>query len=221
MSTLDLNKSLEFFDPSIIKHKVHIIGCGAVGSQLAVLLARLGVTDIVLWDDDVVASHNLANQDFYQNDIGRLKVDCVRQTILAINPNAKVSTHSCRWTEKDMLGGYIFLCVDSIAPRQQIARCAKTWMGVKAIFDFRMGLTSGQFYCVSKDRLDDYMNTMQFTDEEADKATPKSACNYTLSVAYSIWAMLGYGVSAAVRYWSGEEVNMTTIIDLIGGVVMI
>ena len=52
---IDLNKSRDFFDPSKIKMPVHIIGCGAIGSHLAETLARLGVTDIHLWDTDTVA----------------------------------------------------------------------------------------------------------------------------------------------------------------------
>lgn len=220
MQTLDLNKSLEFFNPGTVQDNVHLIGCGAVGSQLAVLLARLGIKKITLWDDDTVASHNLANQNFVQTDIGYPKAVIVGRDIQAINPMCEVKIHQERWTPDKMISGYVFMCVDSIEPRKLMAQMARMW-NVKAIFDFRMGLTSGQFYCVSKNHLDNYMLTMNFTDEEADANTPKSACNYTLSVAYSIWALLGYGMSAAVRYWSGEDVNFLTIVDMIGGVTFI
>ena len=32
---MDLSKSYEFFDPSAVKGRVHIVGCGSVGSSLA------------------------------------------------------------------------------------------------------------------------------------------------------------------------------------------
>ena len=47
-----LTKSIEYFDPVNVKGKCHIIGCGSVGSTVAALLARLGVTKFVLYDFD-------------------------------------------------------------------------------------------------------------------------------------------------------------------------
>ena len=64
-----LTKSIEYFDPVNVKGKCHIIGCGSVGSTVAALLARLGVTKFVLYDFDRVEAHNLANQMFIHKDI--------------------------------------------------------------------------------------------------------------------------------------------------------
>lgn len=216
---MDLNKSLEFFDPSTVNKKIHIIGCGAIGSHVAELLTRLGLTNIHLWDDDIVNTHNLANQNFTFNQLYVQKALAVAENMKAINPECNVTVHTCRWEPKGMMSGYAFMCVDSVVPRQQMAQFAK--MNNIVIFDMRMGLTSGQYYVVPQDKLTDYELTLQFTDEEADKLTPKTACNYTLSVAYSIWALVSYCVADAVRFWSGETINMTTIVDMLGGVTRI
>ena len=45
-----------FFHPSQAKGAVHIIGCGAVGSSIAFILAHCGVTNFVLYDDDRLKS---------------------------------------------------------------------------------------------------------------------------------------------------------------------
>ena len=213
---IDLNKSLEFFDPaSLNDYPVNIIGCGAIGSHVAEVLARLGVQKIHLYDDDHVATHNIANQMFTFKDVGRAKVDAVADMIEAINPGCEVYKHEARITPGKTLSGYIIMCVDSIVPRQFVLETNALNPSVKAIFDFRMGLTSGQFYLAdSIARRQQLAKTMQFTDEEANANTPKSACNFELSVVYNIKALVGVGVSEMVKYWKGEPTHLTTVVDL-------
>ena len=213
---IDLNKSLEFFNPTCVTKKVHIIGCGAVGSHVAELLARLGITNIHLWDDDKVSTHNIANQNFVFEDCYRPKVEVVAERIKAINPDCKVTIHNNRWVPRAMMTGYVFMCVDSIEPRKQMCQFAKT--NDLTIIDIRMGLTSGQYYIVPHDALDIYAGTMNFTDEEADKYTPKSACNFELSVAYSIYALLGYMMSDVVDMWQNYPEYKQAVVDMQGGV---
>ena len=67
---MDLSKSYEYFQPEKLTDRVHIIGCGSVGSTVAENLARSGVTKFTLWDFDVVEPHNLANQMFREKDVG-------------------------------------------------------------------------------------------------------------------------------------------------------
>ena len=47
---MDLSKSYEFFQPDMLTSRVHIIGCGAIGSTVAENLARFGITKITLYD---------------------------------------------------------------------------------------------------------------------------------------------------------------------------
>ena len=60
-----------------MRERIHIIGCGSVGSTLAELLARLGLTKITLYDFDTVEPKNLANQLFRQEHINMTKVDAL------------------------------------------------------------------------------------------------------------------------------------------------
>jgi len=66
MDTLNLAKSYDFFKPEEVKERIHIIGCGSVGSAVAELLARFGLTKLTLYDFDKVEPKNLANQLFRQ-----------------------------------------------------------------------------------------------------------------------------------------------------------
>lgn len=216
MTVIDLNKCCEVFDPheELEDTPVHVIGCGAIGSHVAEVLARLGVDNIYLYDDDKVASHNIANQMFKHSDIGKYKTECVMEMIKDINPGCEVHIHNRR-VQGETLKGYIFMCMDSIVPRKLIAEANQYNYKCKAIFDFRMGLFSGQFYCAdTPERKEALLKTMNFTDEEADKNTPKSACNFELSVVYTIKCLVGVGMYEAVNAIKNTPTTFTTLLDL-------
>ena len=68
-----------------------ISGCGSVGSQVALQLARSGVGKFVLCDTDCVEIHNICRHQCSLKDVGRYKVDAVEERILQINPNAEIT----------------------------------------------------------------------------------------------------------------------------------
>ena len=144
---MDLSKSYEYFQPEKDDSRIHIVGCGSVGSTVAENLARCGVTKFTLWDFDTVEPHNLANQMFRQQDVGRLKVDALKDILCDINPELadSVSAKPEGWRGK-LMSGYIFLCVDSIELRRQIVERHMDNPYVKAVFDFRTLLESAQHY---------------------------------------------------------------------------
>jgi len=66
-----------------------IAGCG-IGSSVAVCAARFGFEKFVLVDGDVVDAHNLNRQFYDFADIGKPKVEALKDKILRINPEAQV-----------------------------------------------------------------------------------------------------------------------------------
>jgi sulfur carrier protein ThiS adenylyltransferase len=70
--------------------KVGIAGCGGLGSNVAIALARLGVGKLVLVDYDVVEPSNLNRQQYFVDQIGKYKVDALRETLARINPYVQV-----------------------------------------------------------------------------------------------------------------------------------
>ena len=83
---MDLSKSYEFFQPEKDNSRIHIVGCGSVGSTVAENLVRCGVTNLTLWDFDHVEAHNIVNQMFRQKDIGKPKVEALADILTEINP---------------------------------------------------------------------------------------------------------------------------------------
>ncbi|KYK34898.1 MAG: hypothetical protein AYK22_04410 [Thermoplasmatales archaeon SG8-52-3] len=63
---------------------VLLAGAGAVGSQTAIALARLGVKTIVV-DSDVLEEHNLGNQAYSRRHLGLSKVDALKSIVKEIS----------------------------------------------------------------------------------------------------------------------------------------
>ena len=193
-----LTKSIEYFDPVNVKGKCHIIGCGSVGSTVAALLARLGVTKFVLYDFDRVEAHNLANQMFIHKDIKTEKVDAVKRIITEINPDAEPTIEICREGYNDQkLNGYVFLCVDNIDLRREICQKHRMNRMIKAVFDFRTRLEDAQHYAANwadMKQVDNLIKTMDFSHDEAHAATPVTACGTELGVAPTVWVVCSIGV---------------------------
>lgn len=61
--------------------KVCIAGLGAVGSWVSESLARSGVSNFVLIDDDIVDVSNIHRQSFLQSDIGEYKADALERRL--------------------------------------------------------------------------------------------------------------------------------------------
>ncbi|MCL2843415.1 MAG: tRNA threonylcarbamoyladenosine dehydratase [Oscillospiraceae bacterium] len=73
---------------------VAIFGLGGVGGHTAEALARSGVGELSLFDDDQICLTNLNRQIIATHKtVGAFKADTMAERILEINPNAKVHPH--------------------------------------------------------------------------------------------------------------------------------
>ena len=126
MEVLNLAKSYDFFKPETCRERIHIIGCGSVGSTVAELLTRFGLTKLTLYDFDIVEPQNLANQIYTQGHVEVQKVDALETILSEINPEITDILKLERYGYKNQrLSGYVFLCVDNIDLRREIATANK------------------------------------------------------------------------------------------------
>ena len=214
---MDLSKSYEFFQPERDDARIHIVGCGSVGSTIAENLARCGVTKMTLWDFDKVENHNIVNQMFNQNDVGKLKVDALKGILTDINPEIidDIELKPDGWQGK-LMSGYIFLCVDSIELRREIVEKHMDSPYVKAVFDFRTLLESAQHYAADGSDYKmkkDLLNSMQFSHDEAKEETPVSACGVTLGVATTVRLICALGVNNYINFVKGKGIKKLILMD--------
>lgn len=208
---MDLNKSREFFDPKKVTAPCYIIGCGSIGSNVAELLARQGVENMILWDMDIVESHNIANQLYTEKHVGQPKTEALKSILEEINPKLKHTLHLNTNPYKDeFLGGFVFMCVDNVKTRQAIIDNNMRNRNIEVVFDFRTTLLEGQHYAAewnNKKARESLRNSLNFTDEDADKNTPVSACGFELSVSPVVRMTAIQGIVNFTNYINGKEMK--------------
>ena len=215
---MNLTKSQNYFNPLDVKSRCHIIGCGSVGSTVAELLVRLGIKNISLYDFDIVAEHNLANQMFVHADIKRPKIEAVRDMLVAINPEARqeIKLFPAGWDEKIMLSGYVFLCVDDIELRREIVENNKMNGSIKAMFDFRTRLEDAQHYAANwkeRKQVESLLKSMDFTSDEAKEMTPVTACNIEMGVAPTVRIICSFGVANFMNFIRKNKLKKMIVVD--------
>lgn len=72
---------------------VGIAGCGGLGSNCAVALARTGMGKLILADYDRVEESNLNRQYFLREQIGEFKAEALRDMIHRIDDRISIETH--------------------------------------------------------------------------------------------------------------------------------
>ncbi len=93
--------------------RVAIAGLGGLGSNIAVMLARIGVGQMLLVDFDVVEPSNLNRQNYYISHLGMPKTLALKTQFKEINPFIQVETHTLRVVAENvasLFDGYSILC---------------------------------------------------------------------------------------------------------------
>lgn len=81
------------------RKKIALVGLGSIGSSIATELARSGVANFLLIDNDKLEIQNIGRHDLTLKDIDNYKVKAVEDKILDINPKSKCS--SFNWNVLD------------------------------------------------------------------------------------------------------------------------
>lgn len=71
--------------------RVGVVGCGSLGSKVAAMLARAGVMDFVLVDDDLFLPGNVERNDLDWRDVGLHKVTAVSEKLQSIRTGVKTN----------------------------------------------------------------------------------------------------------------------------------
>lgn len=102
-----------------------VIGVGAIGRQVAMQLASIGVPGIQLVDFDHVELTNVTTQGYWVSDLGEPKVAATASAARQIDPSIVVEPVQDRFRPRHRVGQAVFCCVDSISARAAIWRSAQ------------------------------------------------------------------------------------------------
>jgi len=161
---------------------ITVVGVGAIGRQVALQLAAMGVSHLEIIDFDIVEESNIASQGFSEGDLGRYKVDAVADAAHQINSALDVQVVSDRFRRSMEVGDALFCCVDRIDIRRLI------WEAVKdrVVFfcDGRMAAEALRILTASDQTGRDHYPTTLFTPDCTARSTI-----YTANIAAGL--MLG------------------------------
>lgn len=213
---MNLNKSLDFFNPLEVKDEIHIIGLGAIGSNLVDMFARLGLTNLHLYDFDTITPHNIANQRYVERDVSLEKTTSMYHLCKSINVLCAPTLYEDGWKPGMKLRGHVFLAVDNIDLRNQIVKENLYNPMVKSFHDYRMRLQDAQHYMADWSQQldkDSLLASMDFTHEEAVANTPVSACGTTLSVLPTVNIICSFGVANFMNFIKEGKYKRNVQID--------
>ncbi len=92
---MDKEKSIRI-EKKLRESSVGIAGLGGLGSNAAISLVRAGIGRLVLVDFDKVEEKNLTRQHYFLDQIGKTKVESLKESIEKINPQVKIVTHNIK-----------------------------------------------------------------------------------------------------------------------------
>jgi molybdopterin/thiamine biosynthesis adenylyltransferase len=187
--------------PELLNERINIIGCGGIGSWTAFLLAKMGCQNIFVYDDDIVEDHNIASQFFKESDIGQLKRDALKASILEQTGIEIVGQENKN--EEVIDRGLVIFAIDSMRERIRLAQIFQD----KDIYiiDGRMGGLQMEIYSYP---IKEYMKTLVNPDEaDHDACTAKAICFNC--------AIIGGFMSNYIRDFvtTGELKNQEIILD--------
>jgi molybdopterin-synthase adenylyltransferase len=194
----------------LVDIRTTVIGVGAIGRQVALQLAAIGVPRIQLVDFDAVDLTNVTTQGYLVADIGQPKVLATAAAIQRLDPALTVQCIQDRYRPKMEIGEAVFCCVDAIDARAAIWRSA----GSRCRFwcDGRMLGEVLRVLAVADTHGREHYPTTLFARSEAQagRCTARSTI-YAASIA------AGLMVHQFTRWLRGMPVDRDTSLNLLAG----
>lgn len=133
------HRQLGLFDPEKYNAPVTIVGAGAIGSNTALCLAKMGIGPITVYDADGVEPHNQAGQLYSLDDIAKPKVTALNELVSRL-ADVEIVPVEKMWEPADGFQSRIVIsAVDSMKVRKEIFEAVKYQMGQSLFVDGRIG----------------------------------------------------------------------------------
>lgn len=193
-----------WISPEQITDTLHIVGCGAVGSNVALLAAKMGFTKFEIWDADVVEPHNLSNQAYDVEHLFMNKVDALEHVLTRFNPEIKVTKHAEFFTMESELSdlGPMVMATDSMKSRAMLGEWLQENVEVEFVFDTRLGFDFGIvhiFTPFNSEEAGNWSNTLR-----DDSEVPEGPCNRRMCTTL-VWQTASFTVNQLCRRYVADK----------------
>lgn len=170
-----------------VQEKVIVLaGVGGIGSNMAVILAKLNPSAIYIFDNDLVESFNLAGQFYSNEDIGKPKVEALAASVNKYTNYSSIFALNRRFMPGEEVIADIMVCgFDNMRARKDFFAAWKSHVMTLSeerrkdclFIDGRLTADEFQIFCmtgIDSFYMDDYVNNYLFNDYEAQRET----CSY-------------------------------------------
>lgn len=192
-----------------------VVGVGAIGRQVALQLAAIGVPQAKLIDFDEVEGHNVTTQGFRHQEVGQPKVLAVAEAMKQLDPGIRVQALQVRFSPAHLRQAQpVFCCVDSIETREVIWRAAQSdcpfWADGRMLGEVLRVLAVSDAKGAAR-----YPETL-FSEAEAEpgRCTSRSTI-YAASIAAALM------IHQFTRYLRGMPVVFDTMLNLLASEYMV
>jgi len=202
-------RQLDIVPPERLAFPVTVIGAGAIGSATVLTLAKMGCSTITVWDDDVLAEHNVPNQICRPSAVGRPKVEALADLVRDLT-EVRIGARNARYRGQ-RLEGVVIAATDNMDSRQTVWRRVRIDVGVPLLIDARMGAEFGRIYAVRPcDPEDvDFYESNLYPSSDAERL-PCSA----RSIIYCPTVIAGLIALILKRFAIGERFTSEVLVSL-------
>ena len=115
-----LTRQLDIIPEVGLGATISIVGSGAVGSFTALSLAKMGFHNLTVYDFDVVSEENMNCQFFKVSDIGRKKIEALKDLILEFT-GVEITTVDAKLDSSSVLmSDIVIFALDSMEARSTL-----------------------------------------------------------------------------------------------------
>jgi len=204
-------RQLDICPPEKLAFPITVIGAGAIGSSTVVTLAKMGCSNLTVWDDDMLEEHNISNQLCYLDAVGSPKVEALALLTEDLT-GVRIKTRPERY-KGQRLEGVVIAAVDSMGSRAEVWKRARFNPAIPLLVDARMGAEVARIYSihpVSADEVDFYEANL-YPQDEAERL-PCSA----RSIIYCPTVVAGLIARQVKSHALGTPLPREILLDLPG-----
>ena len=158
-----------------------LAGVGGIGSNMAIILAKLNPAAIYVFDDDVVESVNIAGQFYSKSDVGKFKVNALCENVVNFTNYSTIYACNRRYWKGESIVGDIMVCgFDNMTARNEFYHAWKEHVGKKTeeekkkclFLDGRLTANELQIFCITGEDtyyMEQYERKHLFKDYQAQE----------------------------------------------------
>ena len=162
-------RQLDLCPPDKLTFPITVIGAGAIGSATVATLAKMGCSNITVYDADDLADHNVPNQMCLPEYVGFPKTDALAHLVEMLT-GTQIKPVSTNYRGQ-RLEGVVISAVDSMTARQMIWKSVKLKKSVTLFIDARMGAEILRLYALRPVDLDacEFFEQNLYDSDEAEQ----------------------------------------------------